>query len=162
MPRWPWSVEASLYLSSSYLNIKNQEITTVERTCCAPVSSATTITLIYRSYVVWSCKKLCHRFSFFSTRRMNHDDMWRRSIHNCDAMPTDFHLFCVLCIDLWRCQFLLPLVSLGLVVLAGLTGFCACLCRSLAPTLGIGVLHLLAGKACAVAWHYVSYCVLTC
>lgn len=70
-------------------------------------------------------------------------------------MPTDFHLFCVLCIDLWRCQFLLPLVSLGLVVLAGLTGFCACLCRSLAPTLGIGVLHLLAGKACAVAWHHV-------
>lgn len=48
--------------------------------------------------------------------------------------------------DLWRCQFLLPLVSLGVVVLAGLTGFCACLCRSLAPTLGIGVLHLLAGK----------------
>ncbi|KAG7243372.1 hypothetical protein INR49_011828, partial [Caranx melampygus] len=46
---------------------------------------------------------------------------------------------------LWRCQFLLPLVSLALVVLAGLTGFCACLCRSLTPTLGIGVLHLLAG-----------------
>ncbi|XP_042258070.1 claudin domain-containing protein 1-like [Thunnus maccoyii] len=46
---------------------------------------------------------------------------------------------------LWRCQFLLPLVSLGLV-LAGLTGFCACLCRSLAPPLGIGVLHLLAGE----------------
>lgn len=49
-------------------------------------------------------------------------------------------------VDLWRCQFLLPLVSLGLVVLAGLTGFCACLCQSLTPTLGIGVLHLLAGK----------------
>lgn len=46
---------------------------------------------------------------------------------------------------LWRCQFLLPLVSLGLVVLAGLIGFCACVCRSLSPTLGIGVLHLLAG-----------------
>ncbi|CAL8241941.1 unnamed protein product [Merluccius merluccius] len=46
---------------------------------------------------------------------------------------------------LWRCQFLLPLVSLGLVVLAGLIGFCACLCRSLSPTLGLGVLHLLAG-----------------
>nr|XP_020480053.1 claudin domain-containing protein 1-like isoform X2 [Monopterus albus] len=45
---------------------------------------------------------------------------------------------------LWRCQFLLPLVSLGLVVFAGLTAFCACLCRSLTPTLGIGVLHLLA------------------
>lgn len=46
---------------------------------------------------------------------------------------------------LWRCQFLLPLVSLGLVVLAALIGFCACLCRSLSPTLGLGVLHLLAG-----------------
>ncbi|KAI3375776.1 hypothetical protein L3Q82_004063 [Scortum barcoo] len=52
--------------------------------------------------------------------------------------------------DLWRCQFLLPLVSLGLVVLAGLTGFFACLCRSLSPTLGIGVLHLLAGL-CSLA-----------
>lgn len=40
----------------------------------------------------------------------------------------------------------MPLVSLGLVVLAGLTGFCACLCRSFAPTLGIGILQLLAGK----------------
>ncbi|XP_063042551.1 claudin domain-containing protein 1-like [Engraulis encrasicolus] len=46
---------------------------------------------------------------------------------------------------LWRCQFLLPLVSLGLVVLAAIVGFGACLCHSLAPTLGIGVLHLLAG-----------------
>lgn len=51
-------------------------------------------------------------------------------------------------LDLWRCQFLLPLVSLGLIVLAGLTGFCACLCQSLTPTLGIGVLHLLGGKTC--------------
>ncbi|XP_038851346.1 claudin domain-containing protein 1-like [Salvelinus namaycush] len=46
---------------------------------------------------------------------------------------------------LWRCQFLLPIISLGLVVLAGLIGFCACLCHSLTPTLGIGMLHLLAG-----------------
>ncbi|KAI1883508.1 hypothetical protein AGOR_G00232260 [Albula goreensis] len=46
---------------------------------------------------------------------------------------------------LWRCQFLLPLVSLGLVVLGGIIGLCACLCRSFTPTLGIGVLHLLAG-----------------
>lgn len=46
---------------------------------------------------------------------------------------------------LWRCQFLLPLASLSLVLLAGLTGVCACFCRSLAPTLAIGVLHLLAG-----------------
>ncbi|KAJ8007980.1 hypothetical protein DPEC_G00099980 [Dallia pectoralis] len=51
---------------------------------------------------------------------------------------------------LWRCQFLLPLISLGLVVLAGLIGFCACLCHSLTPTLGIGVLHLLAGL-CSLA-----------
>uniref|UniRef100_A0A8C9SN71 Claudin domain containing 1a n=1 Tax=Scleropages formosus TaxID=113540 RepID=A0A8C9SN71_SCLFO len=47
---------------------------------------------------------------------------------------------------LWRCQFLLPLVSLGLVVLGGMIGVCACLCRSLTPMLGIGVLHLLAGE----------------
>lgn len=46
---------------------------------------------------------------------------------------------------LWRCQFLLPLVSLALVFLSSLIGLCACLCRSLTPTLGVGVLHLLAG-----------------
>lgn len=51
---------------------------------------------------------------------------------------------------LWRCQFLLPLVSLGLIVLAALTGFCACLCRSLTPTLAIGVFHLMAGM-CTLA-----------
>ncbi|KAL1023555.1 hypothetical protein UPYG_G00042340 [Umbra pygmaea] len=45
---------------------------------------------------------------------------------------------------LWRCQFLLPLVSLALVFLSVLIGVCACLCRSLTPTLGVGVLHLLA------------------
>lgn len=45
---------------------------------------------------------------------------------------------------LWRCQFLLPLVSLALVFLSGLIGVCACLCRSFTPTLGVGVLHLLA------------------
>lgn len=59
--------------------------------------------------------------------------------------PIPFYVCVHVCIDLWRSQFLLPLVSLGLVVLAGLTGFCACLCRSLTPTLGIGILHLLAG-----------------
>lgn len=48
--------------------------------------------------------------------------------------------------DLWRCQFLLPLVSLALVFLSGLVGVCACLWRSFMPTLGVGVLHLLAGK----------------
>ncbi|XP_052320535.1 claudin domain-containing protein 1b isoform X2 [Oncorhynchus keta] len=46
---------------------------------------------------------------------------------------------------LWRCQFLLPLVSLALVFLSGLIGVCACLCRSITPTLCVGVLHLLAG-----------------
>ncbi|XP_034746227.1 claudin domain-containing protein 1b isoform X1 [Etheostoma cragini] len=46
---------------------------------------------------------------------------------------------------LWRSQFLLPLVSLALVFLGGLVGVCACLCRSFTPTLGVGVLHLLAG-----------------
>ncbi|KAJ8001031.1 hypothetical protein DPEC_G00186950 [Dallia pectoralis] len=45
---------------------------------------------------------------------------------------------------LWRFQFLLPLVSLALVFLSALIGVCACLCRSLTPTLGAGVLHLLA------------------
>ncbi|CAB1328155.1 unnamed protein product [Coregonus sp. 'balchen'] len=44
-----------------------------------------------------------------------------------------------------KCQFLLPLVSLALVFLSGLIGVCACLCRSITPTLGVGVLHLLAG-----------------
>ncbi|KAG5285956.1 hypothetical protein AALO_G00009400 [Alosa alosa] len=51
---------------------------------------------------------------------------------------------------LWRCQFLLPLVSLGLVFLSGLIGVCACLCRSLTPTSVVGVLHLLAGL-CSLA-----------
>uniref|UniRef100_A0A3Q0SVQ7 Claudin domain containing 1b n=1 Tax=Amphilophus citrinellus TaxID=61819 RepID=A0A3Q0SVQ7_AMPCI len=46
---------------------------------------------------------------------------------------------------LWRCQFLLPLVSLALVFLSGLVGVCACLCRSFTPTFFVGVLHLLAG-----------------
>ncbi|GAA6090522.1 claudin domain-containing protein 1a [Tachysurus ichikawai] len=46
---------------------------------------------------------------------------------------------------LWRCQFLLPLLSLCLVLVGALVGFCACLCRSFSPTLGIGLLHLLAG-----------------
>ncbi|XP_029360027.1 claudin domain-containing protein 1-like [Echeneis naucrates] len=46
---------------------------------------------------------------------------------------------------LWRCQFLLPLVSLALVFLSGLVGVCACLCHSFTPTLVVGVLHLLAG-----------------
>lgn len=55
-------------------------------------------------------------------------------------------MFSLPSVDLWRCQFLLPLVSLALVFLSGLVGVCACLCRSFTPTLGVGVLHLLAGK----------------
>ncbi|KAM9769266.1 claudin domain-containing protein 1b isoform 2-T2 [Menidia menidia] len=46
---------------------------------------------------------------------------------------------------LWRCQFLLPLVSLALVFLSGLIGVCACLCRSFTPTFCVGVFHFLAG-----------------
>ncbi|XP_066506700.1 claudin domain-containing protein 1b [Hoplias malabaricus] len=51
---------------------------------------------------------------------------------------------------LWRCRFLFPLVSLGLVFLGALTGVCACLCRSITPTLFVGLLHLLAGL-CSLA-----------
>lgn len=46
---------------------------------------------------------------------------------------------------LWRCQFLLPLVSLALVFLSVHVGVCACLCRTFTPIFGVGVLHLLAG-----------------
>lgn len=48
-------------------------------------------------------------------------------------------------LDLWRCQFLLPFVSLGLMCFGALIGLCACICRSLYPTIATGVLHLLAG-----------------
>lgn len=51
---------------------------------------------------------------------------------------------------LWRCRFLFPLVSLGLVFLGALIGVCACLCRSITPTLFVGLLHLLAGL-CSLA-----------
>ncbi|KAI5087837.1 claudin domain containing 1b [Silurus meridionalis] len=51
---------------------------------------------------------------------------------------------------LWRCRFIFPLVSLSLVFLAALVGVCACLCRSLTPTLFVGLLHLLAGL-CSLA-----------
>lgn len=108
MLRWCWSVEASLFLSSSLRNTASLETTTVERTCCGPVGSGSGS---------GSGVQQQHLFT----------PVW-------------------LCADLWRCQFLLPLVSLALVVFGALTGFCACLCRSFAPTLGIGILHLLAGK----------------
>ncbi|XP_046514918.1 claudin domain-containing protein 1 isoform X2 [Equus quagga] len=45
---------------------------------------------------------------------------------------------------LWRCQFLLPFVSLGLMCCGALIGLCACICRSLYPTIATGILHLLA------------------
>lgn len=70
-------------------------------------------------------------------------------VYYCCALRV-YNLYCAMfslpSIDLWRCQFLLPLVSLALVFLSGLVGVCACLCRSFTPTLGVGVLHLLAGK----------------
>lgn len=46
---------------------------------------------------------------------------------------------------LWRCQFLLPLVALGLIFFGAIVGFAGCVCRSLYPALGTGTLHLLAG-----------------
>ncbi|XP_066574611.1 claudin domain-containing protein 1 [Amia ocellicauda] len=45
---------------------------------------------------------------------------------------------------LWRCQFLLPLVSLCLVLLGAVIGLCACACHNLYPTVATGALHLLA------------------
>lgn len=48
--------------------------------------------------------------------------------------------------DLWRCQFLLPFVSLGLMFFGALIGLCACICRSLYPAIATGILHLLAGE----------------
>ncbi|KAL4640598.1 claudin domain-containing protein 1-like [Arapaima gigas] len=51
---------------------------------------------------------------------------------------------------LWRCQFLLPLVSLSLVTLGALVGIFSCLCHSLAPMFVVGLLHLLAG-VCSLA-----------
>ncbi|XP_073540483.1 claudin domain-containing protein 1 [Phyllobates terribilis] len=46
---------------------------------------------------------------------------------------------------LWRCQFLLPLVALGLIFFGAIIGLAGCVCRSLYPALGTGALHLLAG-----------------
>lgn len=129
MPRWCWSAAASLSLSSSLPSTKNRATTTVERTCCAPVSPVTNT-------------RLKTRFAPSYIRRM-------KTVVTDE--PTLFCVFLRVCIDMWRSQFLLPLVSLGLVVLAGLIGFCACLCQSLAPTLGVGILHLLAGKTCSAA-----------
>ncbi|XP_054635947.1 claudin domain-containing protein 1-like isoform X2 [Dunckerocampus dactyliophorus] len=60
----------------------------------------------------------------------------------CILVPSPSHWFKEP--DLWRCQFLLPLVSLALVFLSSLVGVCACLCRSFKPTVVVGVMHLLA------------------
>ncbi|XP_025938331.1 claudin domain-containing protein 1 isoform X1 [Apteryx rowi] len=46
---------------------------------------------------------------------------------------------------LWRLQFLLPFVSLGLMCFGALIGLCACACRSLYPAIATGILHFLAG-----------------
>ncbi|KAJ6662233.1 hypothetical protein lerEdw1_012396 [Lerista edwardsae] len=46
---------------------------------------------------------------------------------------------------LWRFQFLLPFVSLGLMCFGALIGLCACACHSLYPAIATGVLHFLAG-----------------
>uniref|UniRef100_A0A8C8VF07 Claudin domain containing 1 n=1 Tax=Pelusios castaneus TaxID=367368 RepID=A0A8C8VF07_9SAUR len=46
---------------------------------------------------------------------------------------------------LWRFQFLLPFVSLGLMCFGALIGLCACACHSLYPAIAVGVLHFLAG-----------------
>ncbi|XP_075698396.1 claudin domain-containing protein 1 [Rhinoderma darwinii] len=46
---------------------------------------------------------------------------------------------------LWRCQFLLPLVALGLIFFGAIVGLAGCVCRNLYPALGTGALHLLAG-----------------
>ncbi|KAM6095166.1 claudin domain-containing protein 1 isoform 1-T2 [Chlamydotis macqueenii] len=61
---------------------------------------------------------------------------------------------------LWRLQFLLPFVSLGLMCFGALIGLCACACRSLYPAIATGVLHFLAEKrsliifSCVPKYHY--------
>ena len=61
--------------------------------------------------------------------------------------------------DLWRCQFLLPFVSLGLMCFGAVIGLCACICRSLYPTIATGILHLLAGGSCQDTSLFSSSCV---
>ncbi|KAK6457464.1 claudin domain-containing protein 1-like, partial [Huso huso] len=51
--------------------------------------------------------------------------------------------------DLWRCQFLLPIVSLGLMFFGALIAMCACACHSMNSTIGTRVLHLL-GRLCTL------------
>lgn len=69
-----------------------------------------------------------------------------------DQCLTHFQQTCVFvsCADLWRLQFLLPFVSLGLMCFGALIGLCACACRSLYPAIATGVLHFLAGGSPAI------------
>ncbi|XP_029431626.1 claudin domain-containing protein 1-like isoform X1 [Rhinatrema bivittatum] len=46
---------------------------------------------------------------------------------------------------LWRCQVLLPFISLGLMCFGALIGISFYACHSLYPAIGTGVLHFLAG-----------------
>uniref|UniRef100_A0A2I3HZM4 Claudin domain containing 1 n=1 Tax=Nomascus leucogenys TaxID=61853 RepID=A0A2I3HZM4_NOMLE len=63
---------------------------------------------------------------------------------------------------LWRCQFLLPFVSLGLMCFGALIGLCACICRSLYPTIATGILHLLAGRNCLLYnCHFYFFKIIT-
>lgn len=57
---------------------------------------------------------------------------------------------CLFPLDLWRLQFLLPFVSLGLMCFGALIGLCACACRSLYPAIATGVLHFLAGECSCI------------
>ncbi|XP_044944094.1 claudin domain-containing protein 1-like [Mustela nigripes] len=56
-------------------------------------------------------------------------------------------------IDLSRCRFIFPFLffNLELMCFGAVIGLCACICRSLYPTIATGILHLLAGE---------SYCTL--
>ncbi|XP_058871709.1 claudin domain-containing protein 1-like [Acipenser ruthenus] len=45
--------------------------------------------------------------------------------------------------DLWPCQFLLPIVSLGVMFFRAHIAMCACACHSMYPTMGTKALHLL-------------------
>lgn len=120
-------------------------------------------TFIYFVQLALNCKLICTRFSLFFVQCIYYEQYVVNNIKfdpiialkaSVAVMPFDLYFHMLACLDLWRCQLLLPLVSLGLVVLAGLTGFCACLCQSLTPTLGIGVLHLLAGKTCSTVINH--------
>ncbi|XP_044110956.1 claudin domain-containing protein 1-like [Neovison vison] len=52
--------------------------------------------------------------------------------------------------NLWRCQFLFIFFNHELMCFGAVTGLCACICRSLYPTIATGILHLLAGESCII------------